>query len=137
MRHLLLPFAAWLGVLQSFAPIPAPFAQFDISVRIVGAATVLGTLTVMVYRLGVWRQEMENTRNNIGEAVRAHRDESALYFSRFERRLDAIDHSITLASEQRMRAVRWQFRTDRRLDRLEAGVAAVANDDAAPSEDHE
>lgn len=137
MRHVLLPFAAWLGVLQSFAPIPAPLTPFDISVRIIGAATVLGSLTVMVYRLGIWRQEMENTRNNIGEAVRAHRDESALYFSRFERRLDAIDHSITIAHEQRMRAVRWQYRTDKRLDRLEAGVAAVSNDDIAPPEEHE
>ena len=137
MRSIILPFAAWLGVLQSIAPLPAPLTPFDLTVRIVGAATVLGSLTVMVYRLGVWRQEMENTRNNVGAAVQAHRDESSLYFARFERRLDAIDHSITVASEQRVRTVRWQHRTDNRLDRLEAGMQAVLNEDTAAVEDRQ
>jgi len=70
----------------------------------------------MVYRSGVWRQEMENTGNNVGAVVQAHRDESSLYFARSERRLDAIDHSITIASEQWVRTARWQHRTDRRLE---------------------
>jgi hypothetical protein len=123
MRSALLPIATWLGVLQSIAPRFDSVSPLDLTIRIVGAATVLGSLTVMIYRLGVWRQEMENTRNNVGAAVRAHRSESNEYFARFERRLDAIDHSITVASEQRVRAIRWQTRTDRRLDRLETRLS--------------
>lgn len=88
MRSALLPITAWLGALQSLS---APMSTLDQAVRLVGAATVLGSLTVLVYRLGVWRQEMENTRNNVGEQVRAFRSEMTASLGRIERRLDRLE----------------------------------------------
>jgi len=88
--------------------------------QLVGFASVLGSLTVLVYRLGVWRQEMENTKHNVGAEVRAHRGESATNFDRLERRLEAIDHLMTLAAEQQGTIMLWQERAERRLARLEA-----------------
>jgi len=86
---------------------------------IIGIAGVLGTLTVLIYRLGVWRQEMENTKHNIGAEVKAYHDESTVNFERLERRLDAIDHMVSLAADFRSVANRRQIRIDRRLERLE------------------
>lgn len=111
MRSALLSCVAWLGALQ--------ISGVDDTARLVGIASVLGTLTVLIYRLGVWRQEMENTRNNVGAEVKAHREESTANFDRIERRLEAIDHMLAAASEQRAHAARWQTRTARRLERLE------------------
>jgi len=119
-------FAMWLGVLQSILPVQhetMPGGANLVSIeQLVGFASVLGSLTVLVYRLGVWRQEMENTKHNVGAEVKAHRDESAANFDRLERRLEAIDHLITAAAEQRVRATRWQSRTERRLARLEVAT---------------
>jgi hypothetical protein len=112
---LLMPYPAWLGAIQ----VVASPANADVTGRTVAMASVLGTLTVLVYRLGVWRQEMENTRHNIGAEVKAHRDESTASFARLDRRLDAIDHMIALAGERRLRTARWQARTARRLEQLE------------------
>ena len=41
---------------------------------------MLGTLTVLIYRLGVWRQEMQNTRDRSSDQhlVRASRADGAL-----------------------------------------------------------
>jgi hypothetical protein len=116
MRGLLLPYIAWLGALKSVGPTGY---GLDDTARLFAIAGVLGTLTVLVYRLGVWRQEMENTKQNIASEVKAHREEAAAYFDRMERRLEAIDHLITVAAEQRLRVARWKSRTDQRLDRLE------------------
>jgi len=119
----MLSFAMWLGVLQSVLPVRdnAPTGTSLVSIaQLVGFASVLGSLTVLVYRLGVWRQEMENTKHNVGAEVRAHRGESATNFDRLERRLEAIDHLITLAAEQQGTIMRWQERAERRLARLEA-----------------
>ena len=91
MRITFLAGLGWLGVLQSLA---VPAAGLQTTARLAGMAAALGTLTVLVYRLGVWRQEMENTRSNIGVEMRAHRRESAANFSRLERRLDSIDQVI-------------------------------------------
>ena len=113
---LLLPFAGWLGALQALT---ARATNADDAVRTVGIASVLGTLTVLIYRLGVWRQEMENTKHNIGAEVKAYREESTANFDRLERRLEAIDHMISLSAEQRVRIARWRHRTDDRLDTLE------------------
>ena len=117
MRSTLLSCVAWLGALQSWR-LPLS-AGVDDTARIVGLASVLGTVTVLVYRLGVWRQEMQNTRDNVTREVKAHRDESATNFDRIERRLEAIDHMLAASSEHRVRTVRWQARTNRRLDRME------------------
>ena len=113
---MLLPFAAWLGALQAASD---RVASLDTTARLAGVAGVLGTLTVLVYRLGVWRQEMENTRHNVGAEVKAHREESTANFERLERRLEAIDHLVSAANEDRLRIGRWRSRTERRLRRLE------------------
>jgi hypothetical protein len=84
MRHVILPFAGWLAALQSVAPIGMSGTTLDTTARLIGIAGVLGTLTVLVYRLGVWRQEMENTRNNVGARVHA-------CLTRIERRLDRLE----------------------------------------------
>jgi hypothetical protein len=84
MRHVILPFAGWLGALQSVAPIGLSGTTLDTTARLIGIAGVLGTLTVLVYRLGVWRQEMENTKHNVG--ARVHE-----CLTRIERRLDRLE----------------------------------------------
>jgi hypothetical protein len=114
----LLSVASWLGVVQAA---PASLAPDGIATT-VGVASVLGTLTVLVYRLGVWRQEMENTKHNIGAEVKQHGVESSANFGRLERRLEAIDRQIAHSTSQRVRAARWQARTERRLDQLEAAA---------------
>jgi len=74
---------------------------------------------VLIYRLGVWRQEMENTKHNVVREVKAHREQTAASFDRLERRLEALDHLLEASSDYRVRVSRWQVRTNRRLDRLE------------------
>lgn len=113
---MLLPFAAWLSALQA---LNESVASVEGSARLAGIAGVLGTLTVLVYRLGVWRQEMEHTKHSVGAEVKAHREESATNFERLEQRLEAIDHVVSAVHDHRLRAGRWQARTDRRLERLE------------------
>lgn len=116
MRHALLSWVAWFSALQA---IHSPFGFGDDAGRIVGMAGVLGTLTVLVYRLGVWRQQMENARDAVGADVKALREESGANFDRISRRLDAIDHLLSVAADHRARADRRQLRTERRLDRIE------------------
>jgi hypothetical protein len=70
--------------------------------------------------LGVWRQDMENTKDKVCAEVKAHREEAATHFDRVERRLDAIDHLLGAASERAERASRRLTRAERRLERLEA-----------------
>ena len=94
MRHTVYSAIAWLGVLQS---VNAPALGIEPTARLVGIAGALGTLTTLVYRLGVWRQEMENTRNNVGAQMKAYREESSANFARIERRLDSIDRFIGLS----------------------------------------
>lgn len=84
MRHAILPFAGWLAALQSVAPVNT---TADTIARLIGIAGVLGTLTVLVYRLGVWRQEMENTKNNVGVHVNA-------CLARIEQRLERLEDTV-------------------------------------------
>ena len=120
MRHvlaaLLLPFAGWLGAIQA---VTYRTSSIENTSHLIGLASVLGSLTVLVYRLGVWRQDMENTKHNIGAEVKAYHDESTSNFDRLERRLEAIDHMVSIAVEFRSVANKRHQRTDRRLDRLE------------------
>ena len=104
MRLLILPYAAWMGVLSLVAP---QGAAGDIP-RIIATAGVLGSLTVLIYGLGVWRQEMENTKTNVGETL-----------ARIERRLEATDHVLTDYMDFKPKARRWRRQTERRLQRLE------------------
>jgi hypothetical protein len=115
MKLLILPYAAWMGLL----PLTAPSAVSGDLPQLIATAGVLGSITVLVYRLGVWRQEMENAKSNIGAEVRSHREESASNFARMERQLEALDHVLTDYMEFKQRASRWQQRTTRRLERLE------------------
>jgi hypothetical protein len=119
MRNALLSCLAWLGALQSVPLTSASGPGLESTARLIGVASLLGTLTVLVYRLGVWRQDMEVTKYTIGADVKAHREESAANYDRIERRLEAIDHMLAASSDHRARAVRWQSRTERRLERLE------------------
>jgi hypothetical protein len=119
MRASYLPFTGWFGFIQAVAD---RSGRLEDLVRFVGLAGVLGTLTVLIYRLGVWRQEMENTKHNIGAEVKSYHAEAIVNFGRLERRLEAIDQMVGMAVEFRAVAERRQVRTDRRLDRLESGV---------------
>jgi hypothetical protein len=103
-RNAFLSFAMWLGVLQSVLPTHENTgAPSLISIaQLVGFASVLGSLTVLVYRLGVWRQEMENTK-----------------------------HVVMVAAEQRVYGARWQSSVERRLARLEALAGVVVVEPAA------
>jgi hypothetical protein len=85
--------------------------------------SVLGTLTVRIYQLGVWRAEMEDTKHNVGAEVKAYREESAANFVRLERRLEAFDHLAAVATEHSARWTHWRTRTERRLARLEESRA--------------
>ena len=125
MRGALLSSIAWLGALQSWG---APVWTVESTARWLGIASVLGTLTALVYRLGVWRQDLENTKDKVAAEVKAHRGESSTNFSRVERRLDAIDHQLALASDERTRVHRWQTRTERRLERLERSESERGED---------
>ena len=117
----LLPFAAWFGTLQSLQPMTSADP-----LKLVSLATLLSTMTVFVYRLGVWRQEMENTKHNVGAELKAYREESTASFARLHRHLEAIDHLMTAEIERHSRAVRWQHRADRRLERLEMATSEVS-----------
>ena len=89
---MLLPVAGWLSALQALGN---PVTTLDSGARLAGIAGVLGTLTVLVYRLGVWRAEMEHTKEDVGAQVKAHREESTANFDRIERRLDALERAVT------------------------------------------
>ena len=88
MRHAILPIAAWAGLLQVLSVVPSTTDGF---MRIIGVASVLGSLTVFVFRLGVWRQEMEHARHNIGEQMTAFRGEMTSSLARIEQRLDRLE----------------------------------------------
>ena len=96
MRFLVLTYVGLTPLTQA-----GPDLGVSDPVRFIGTVSVLGSLAVLVYRLGVWRQEMENTKNNVGAEVRAYREQSAANFERIERRLAVLD------------------RMNRRIERLE------------------
>ena len=83
MRTIVLPSAAWLGVLQAFAPSNTAGFGLETVARLVALASVCGTLSVMIYRLGVWRQEMEHTKSIVMAGI-----------ERIERRLDALERKL-------------------------------------------
>ena len=116
----LLPMVGWMGALEALSIGSGSVPDFA---RIAGLASVLGSLTVLVYRLGVWRSEMENTKHNIGSEVKAYREETSANFDRLERRLEAIDHVLSALSERLVRVTRRQERADRRIVRLEQPYA--------------
>ena len=116
----LLPLVGWMGALEALSIGPSSVADYA---RIAGLASVLGTLTVAVYRLGMWHSEMENTKHNIGSEVKAYREETSANFDRLERRLEAIDHVLSASSDRLVRFARRQERADRRIAMLERPYA--------------
>jgi len=128
----LLPFAVWLGILQlplrSFEPRPP-----DSVGGLVSVAAALTGLTVAVYRLGVWREQMNNTKSNVTAEITRHREESMQHFAAIERRLASIEQYISGGVEHRALLERWQGRVDttlethaRRIDALESSPREVS-----------
>ena len=118
MKGIVVSFAAWLGILQIPMAVPSPLSVAG-TVQLLGAAGAFASLTVMVYRLGVWRQEMYNTKHDVGAEVARYREESLKSFERLERRFTAFDQFVAHAIEQRVTSERWQTRVESRLERLE------------------
>jgi hypothetical protein len=89
----------------------------DDTAQLLVIAGVLGTLTVLVYRLGVWRQEMENTKQNLTAEIKAHREGAGAYF---DRRNAASKQSITSSRWPPNSARAWRVGVSnrQRLDRL-------------------
>jgi len=125
MRSLIIPFAAWFAALQ--LPMPSPPATIKEAAALITAAGGLASMTVLVYRLGGWRQEMQNTKVNVAGEIARYREEMVRSFDQLERRFTNIDRFIQAAAEQRVAGERWQARVDTtleavdtRLDQLEA-----------------
>ncbi len=125
MKSVFLPFLGWAGALQTMA---SATTSLDTMARILGLAAVLGSLTVLVYRLGVWRQEMEHAKQGVGAPLESHRRESAAAFARLEERLDGIDRALSSIADHREATTRWQLRADTRLSRLEQDGEPYAPD---------
>ena len=120
MRGLILPFALWVGALQTVMPNQGNAELFS-------AAAALASITVMVYRLGVWRQEMVNTKHNVGAEVARYRQESAAQFARLESRFTAVERFIEAATEHRVGIERWQGRVDTTLEAIDGSLARLGN----------
>ena len=126
MRPLIIPFAIWLGVLQS------PLEPAHNLTTVLTTASALAGLTVLVYRLGVWRAEMQHTKHNVGAELVRFREESRADFGRLDRRFTSIEQFIAQATEQRVASERWQARVesgltslDRRLEQVEERAEAA------------
>ena len=126
MRGLFMSFAIWVAVLQSPAASP-PNLSLMSAVQLLGVAGGLASLTVMVYRLGAWRQEMYNTKHDVGAEVARHREDSSRSFERLERRFSAFDQFVAAASEQRVATERWQARVDTKLEGHDRELTRVAD----------
>ena len=123
MRGILISFIMWLGILQ--VPITPQSQPLTGVAQLFGVAGALATLTVMVYRLGVWRQEMYNTKHDVGAEVARYREETGKSFERLERRFTVFDQFIAAASEQRVMTERWQARVDTRLEGHDRDLTSV------------
>ncbi len=99
MRSLAIPFAIWVGVLQ-LPPSNQQLASLQATATLLSAAMAMAGLTVMVYRLGVWRQEMVNTKHNIGAEIARYREETNRDFDQLNRRLDSIEHRFADLAER-------------------------------------
>ena len=79
MRFLMatiVPFVLWLGVLQAPLPLLEPHPPDSIGTLLSMAAALTG-LTVAVYRLGVWREQMNNTKSSVTAPARKRHPEGA------------------------------------------------------------
>ena len=122
-RNAMLSFAMWLGVLQSVLPMPYVGPNgggLGPIIEEARLAILLASLTMLVYKLGIWRQDWENTKHNLEAEIKALREELAACFRAMNRREEAMEHVSTIDAEARARAARWQSKVERRLGRLEA-----------------
>jgi hypothetical protein len=118
MRAVLYPFTIYFGALEALAP-----AQSNAELLTVAAA--LASLTVLVYRLGVWRQEMLNLKNNVGAEVGRYREETVGRFTRLEHRFTAVERFMGLESRYRVSNDRWQTRVDTKLEAIDNAIAQL------------
>jgi cytochrome oxidase assembly protein ShyY1 len=114
MRILILPYAAWMGLLS----LATSNVAGDLP-RVAAMASVLATLTVLIYRLGVWRQERENTKHNVSAEVRGFLDRSALNLDRIELQMVRLDRMIKDFMEFKRITEQCQEDVEERLQRLE------------------
>ena len=124
MKGILISFGIWLGVIQIAGP---PVITLGGAGELIGVAGGLAGLTVMVYRLGVWRQEMYNTKHDVAAEVARYREESSRDFKRLEQRLTVFDQYVAAWNEQRVRAERWQVRVDTTIEGHEKELTKVAD----------
>jgi len=117
VRTLIIPFAAWLAALQ--LPMASPPDSVREAAALISAAGGLASITVLVYRLGVWRQEMVNTKLNIAGEIARYREEMVQRFEHLDRRWSTIDRFIEAATEQRVAGERWQARVDATLEAID------------------
>jgi len=96
MRTMVLPVAVWLGVLQLPPSNQHTWFRSPRAATRMSAAAVLAELTVMVYRLGVRRQEMYNTKYDVGAEIARHREELTRQFAEVNRRLTTLEQAVTL-----------------------------------------
>ena len=87
MRAFLLHAAAWAAALQT----AGPSSSWAEPAHLLAAAGLLGSVTVFVYRLGVWRQEMDGTKASVVAELQRSREEMTANFDRIERRLDRLE----------------------------------------------
>ncbi|HTR77638.1 MAG TPA: hypothetical protein VMH39_05995 [Gemmatimonadaceae bacterium] len=120
--RILVPLALWVGALQ--LPLPEGLAPESTASLLTAAATLAG-LTVMVYRLGMWRQDMHNMKHNIGAEVSRYREETNQELRLLGRGLESIQQYIAAATEQRVASERWQARVDTTIENHERELTAV------------
>ncbi len=99
MRSLFLPFSIWVGVLQ-LTPSHQQPTSLVTTATLLSAAVALSGLTVMVYRLGVWRQDIVNTKHNVGAEIARGREESTRQFEEVSRRLTAVEAGLRRLARQ-------------------------------------
>jgi hypothetical protein len=87
MRVSLLHAAAWAAALQT----AGPASSWAEPAHLLAAAGLLGSVTAFVYRLGVWRQQMDGTRASVVAELKRSREEMSANFDRIERRLDRLE----------------------------------------------
>jgi hypothetical protein len=109
MRLLMLSFSLYAGVAQSTLVV-------DSVPKILGFALSLSAMTGLAYKLGVWRQEMENMKHNVAQEIVRQHERTAVEFRRLDARLGAIEKFIESAIEQRVAIERWQSRVDSALE---------------------
>ena len=112
MRTLLPVTALVAGILSQT---PGPSSVMQSTSALLSIASTLAGLSILVYRLGVWRAEMQNTKHSVGAEVARYREESREGFARLERRFEALDQVVVTLNEQRIAVERLQARTDTEL----------------------